>query len=96
MDITIRPAAASDTKACGRIIYEAFECIADRHRFPPDFPTVEAGVQLATSFINHPAILGVVAEYEGRVVGSNLLAPRCRKWVSAYDFILREARWARS
>ena len=22
-------------------------------------------------------------------------APRCRKWVSAYDFILREARWAR-
>lgn len=68
MDITIRPAAASDTEACGRIIYEAFKCIADRHRFPPDFPTVEAGVQLATSFINHPAIFGVVAEYEGRVV----------------------------
>ena len=76
MDITIRPAAASDTEACGRIIYEAFKCIADRHRFPPDFPTVEAGVQLATSFINHPAIFGVVAEYEGRVVGSNFLDER--------------------
>jgi hypothetical protein len=58
MDITIRPAAASDTEACGRIINEAFKGIADRHRFPPDFPTVEAGVQLATSFINHPAIFG--------------------------------------
>ena len=76
MDITIRPAAASDTEACGRTIYEAFKCIADRHRFPPDFPTVEAGVQLATSFINDPAIFGVVAEYEGRVVGSNFLDER--------------------
>jgi predicted N-acetyltransferase YhbS len=76
MEITIRPAAASDTEACGRIIYEAFKCIADRHRFPPDFPTVEAGLQLATSFINHPAIFGVVAEYEGRAVGSNFLDER--------------------
>lgn len=76
MDITIRPAAVSDIEACGRIIYEAFKSIADRHHFPPDFPTVEAGVQLATSFINHPAIFGVVAEYDGRVVGSNFLDER--------------------
>ena len=31
---------------------------------------------VATSFINDPAIFSVVAEYEGRVVGSNFLDER--------------------
>src|ERR1051325_8638627 len=76
MTLTIRPAVTADSEICGRIIYEAFKDIADRHRFPPDFPTVHDGIQLATSFINHPSIFGVVAEYDGQVVGSNFLDER--------------------
>src|SRR3712207_2766995 len=70
----LRPATPSDAEACGRIIFEAFRGIADQHGFPWDFPSVEAGTQLATTFIVAPSIYGVVAELDGRVVGSNFMA----------------------
>ena len=70
----IRPATPADAEACGRIIFEAFRGIADQHGFPWDFPSAEAGTQLATTFIEAPSIYGVVAELDGRVVGSNFMA----------------------
>jgi GNAT superfamily N-acetyltransferase len=73
MTAKIRPAIAADAEACGRIIFEAFQGIAEKHGFPPDFPSVEAATQLATIFIADPSIHGVVAEMDGRVVGSNFL-----------------------
>lgn len=76
MDVGIRPATAADVEACGRIIYEAFNDIAEQHRFPPDFPTVEAATQLSSLFVHHPAIFGVVAETDGEVVGCNFLDER--------------------
>ena len=54
MGITIRPAVASDAEACGRIIFDAFKDIADRHAFPRDFPSVEIATQLAHAFIASP------------------------------------------
>lgn len=74
MAIHIRIARPADSEACGRIIYEAFQGIAERHGFSPDFPAVETATQLAQSFIAHPSIFGVVAEEDGSVVGSNFLA----------------------
>ena len=74
MAVHIRAATPSDAEACGRIIYAAFQDIAGRHGFSPDFPAAEVATQLARSFIAHPAIFGVVAEEDGRVVGSNFLA----------------------
>ena len=73
-DITIRRARPEDAEECGRIIYEAFKDIAGRHNFPPDFPSADAGAQFAQHFINDPAVFGVVAEADGRVVGSNFLS----------------------
>ena len=70
----IRPATSADAEACGRIIFEAFRAIADQHGFPWDFPSAEAGTQLAETFIATPSIYGVVAELDGRVVGSNFVA----------------------
>src|SRR3712207_4631106 len=74
MDIRIRPATPAAAEDCGRIIYEAFNGIAERHNFRPDFPSADAGAQLADLFINDPAVFGVVAESGGRVVGSNFLS----------------------
>lgn len=73
MDIQIRPATPDDAEACGRIIYEAFKGIAERHGFRPDFPSADPGTMLAHLLINNPAVFGVVAESGGRVVGSNFL-----------------------
>jgi len=74
MTTAIRSVEAADTAACGRIIYEAFSGISERHGFPPDFPSEEAGEQLASNLIANPSIFGVVAEADGRVVGSNFVS----------------------
>ena len=74
MNIRSRPATPEDARECGRIIYEAFRGVAERHNFRPDFPSADAGAQLAHLFINDPAVFGVIAESGGRVVGSNFLS----------------------
>jgi GNAT superfamily N-acetyltransferase len=70
---TIEP---GDADAAARIVYEAFARIHDRHRFPRDFPTLEAAAGLTSNFIAHPSIWGVVAEVDGRIAGSNFLDER--------------------
>ena len=74
MGTSIRPAVAADAEACGRVIHDAFKGIADAHGFPPDFPSAEAGSRLAATMIASPAAFGVVAEENGRVIGSNFMA----------------------
>jgi GNAT superfamily N-acetyltransferase len=74
--IELRSIEPADRDECARILYEAFGGLHDYHRFPRDFPTLEVAQQLPSSFIAHPAIWGVVAEAEGRIVGSNFLDER--------------------
>jgi predicted N-acetyltransferase YhbS len=74
--IHLRPIEATDVDAAARIAFEAFAGIADRHRFPRDFPTVEVARGLVAAFIEHPSIWGLVAERDGRVVGSNFIDER--------------------
>jgi predicted N-acetyltransferase YhbS len=73
---TLRPATPADADAVARIIHAAFAGIHDHHRFPRDFPTLEAAAGLAQAFIAHPSIWGVVAERDGRILGSNFLDER--------------------
>jgi predicted N-acetyltransferase YhbS len=73
MEIRIRTATPDDAAACGRIIYNAFKHIADRHVFPPDFPSADFATLLVESFVESPSIFAVVAEADGRIVGSNFL-----------------------
>jgi GNAT superfamily N-acetyltransferase len=74
--VQLRPIEPDDRDAAARIVYEAFAGIHDHHRFPRDFPTLEAATDLVGSFISHPSIWGVVAEREGRILGSNFLDER--------------------
>ena len=76
MKVTIRPASAADASECGRICDDAFASIAGRHGFPPDFPSVEVATGLVSGLIAHPGFFGVVAEHDGRIVGSNFLDER--------------------
>jgi predicted N-acetyltransferase YhbS len=73
MDITLRTGRAGDTAEGGRIVYEAFRKIAGQHNFPPDFPSVEVASGLLSELLSREDIHAVVAEREGRVVGSNFL-----------------------
>jgi GNAT superfamily N-acetyltransferase len=74
--VELRPIEPADRDESARIVYEAFAGIHDHHRFARDFPTLEAAVQLTSDFIAHPGIWGVVAEIDGRIVGSNFLDER--------------------
>jgi GNAT superfamily N-acetyltransferase len=76
MTVALRAIEPADGEECARIAYEAFAGLHDYHQFPRDFPTLEAAVQLISNFVAHPAIWGVVAEAEGRIVGSNFLDER--------------------
>src|ERR1700741_3501868 len=76
MSIALREGRPEDAQQCGRICYEAFKSIADRHNFPPDFPDAESGIALVSTLIKHPGFYGVVAELDGRVVGSNFMDER--------------------
>jgi predicted N-acetyltransferase YhbS len=76
MDITLRPATLSDAPEAGRVLYEAFKLLADRHNFPADFPSVDFASSLLGMLIDHPAFYGVVAEQAGEVVGSSFMDER--------------------
>lgn len=71
MPITLRPAVAADADTCGDILYRAFKSLADHHRFPPDFPSREVGVAVVSELVADPGFYGIVAEDNGRPVGSN-------------------------
>jgi GNAT superfamily N-acetyltransferase len=74
--VQLRAIEAADAGECARIVYEAFGGIQDHHRFERDFPTLGAAEQLTGAFIAHPSIWGVVAESDGRLVGSNFVDER--------------------
>ena len=76
MDVRIRRGTVEDAAACGVIDYEAFYAISTAHNFPPDFPSVEAATAITTGLLSHPGFYSVVAELDGRVVGSNFLDER--------------------
>src|SRR5918997_1007587 len=72
--LTLRAGRSEDAETCGFICYEAFKAIADQHNFPPDFPSPEVSGGLITSLLARGGeIYSVVAEVDGRVVGSNFL-----------------------
>ena len=73
MSLELRPGTPDDLKTCASICQSAFAAIADRHSFPPDFPSLEPAEQLIASLLSRNDIYSVVAEADGRVIGSNFL-----------------------
>lgn len=76
MSVKLRAGTPADAPACGQICYQAFKTIADRHNFPPDFPSPEVATKVLAMMLAHPGFYGVVAEREGQIVGSNFLDER--------------------
>jgi predicted N-acetyltransferase YhbS len=74
--LTLRPASKPDVPECGRVCYDAFNTIAARHGFPPEYPSVEVATTLVSELIEHPGFFALVAECDGRTVGSGFLDER--------------------
>jgi predicted N-acetyltransferase YhbS len=71
--VTIRVAKPEDAEAAGRICHDAFATINRLHNFPPDFDDPAHTTGLLTMMFSNPACYCVVAEAEGRIIGSNCL-----------------------
>lgn len=75
-EVMIRQARPEDASICGPICYDAFNTLNQSHSFPCDLPGPEAAVGLLSMMFSHPGFYCVVAEIEGRIVGSNCLDER--------------------
>lgn len=73
MTVYIRAPRAEDVDECGRICYEAFAAVAGAHNFAPDFPNPDVAASVLARAFSHPASYAVVAEENGRILGSNIL-----------------------
>jgi predicted N-acetyltransferase YhbS len=75
-EVVVRAASPEDSSVCGQICYQAFAIINAAHNFPCDFPGPEAAIGVLSQMFSHPDFYCVVAEIEGRIVGSNALDER--------------------
>lgn len=76
MALTIRTATLADLEPCARICFEAFCDIAGQHGFPPDIPNQDVAEWMMGMLLQHPGFYKVVAERDGKVVGSNFMDER--------------------
>ncbi|MCH7812881.1 MAG: GNAT family N-acetyltransferase [Planctomycetes bacterium] len=76
MSVDLRDGMPEDAAACGKICHDAFEAIANEHKFPKDFPSPEVAADVTGMMISHPGFYAVVAERDGTIVGSNFLDER--------------------
>jgi GNAT superfamily N-acetyltransferase len=72
-DLRLRAGRSEDAGRLGSICYGAFGAISEAHNFPPDFPSPEMAGGLLASLLSREDVYSVVAEADGRVVGSNFL-----------------------
>jgi GNAT superfamily N-acetyltransferase len=73
---SIRKSTPHDATICGQICYEAFRTINENHNFPPDIPTVEIAIGILSFMFSNPQFYCVVAEANGKLIGSNCLDER--------------------
>jgi predicted N-acetyltransferase YhbS len=74
MSLEFVSAEPQHVDAIGRICFEAFKEVGERHAFPPDFPTIELARQVLGMMVQRDDFYGVVALRDGRPVGSNFLS----------------------
>lgn len=76
MELKLRLGTPADAEICGGICYHAFKTISEAHGFAPDFPAPEVAIDVLTRMLANPKFYSVVAEIDGRIVGSNFLDER--------------------
>lgn len=76
MNLILRKGRTEDAAVLGEICFRAFSTLANSHGFVPDIPNVNAAVGMMTGLLAHHGFFNVVAELDGKVVGSNFLDQR--------------------
>ena len=73
MSLELVPAMPGHVSELGRICYEAFKDISDRHHFPSDFSSAAMGRMIIGMLVQSEEEYGVAAMLDGQPAGSNFL-----------------------
>jgi predicted N-acetyltransferase YhbS len=73
MSTIIRPIEHSDAESCGKIGYEAHKAISSAHGYPSEQHSKEFGIGLINNLLDNPNSWGVLAERQGKTLGSIFL-----------------------
>jgi GNAT superfamily N-acetyltransferase len=76
MNVKLRSGTPADAEVCGMICYKAFKRISEAHGFAPDFPAPEVAIDVVRRMLSNPKFYSVIAEIDGRVIGSNFMDER--------------------
>jgi predicted N-acetyltransferase YhbS len=75
-NLIFRPGRIEDVNEVGKIIFDAFTFLANKHHVPSDFPTLNVGIDAASYFLSNPGFYSVIYECNGKIVGTNFLDER--------------------
>jgi GNAT superfamily N-acetyltransferase len=73
-EVSLAPPASADSAELGRICYDAFKDISERHGFQSDFRNPEIPPMFISALIANEQVYGVAASLDGRLAGSNFVA----------------------
>jgi GNAT superfamily N-acetyltransferase len=73
MSLIIRAIEHNDAEICGKIGYEAHKAISSAHGYPCEQPSEEFGIGLVKMLLGNPNSWGVLAERQGKILGSIFL-----------------------
>jgi predicted N-acetyltransferase YhbS len=73
MSLIIRPIEQNDAESCGKVGYEAHKTISSIHGYPSEQPSEEFGIGLIRRLLDNPNSWGVLAERQGKTLGSIFL-----------------------
>jgi GNAT superfamily N-acetyltransferase len=75
-NLTLRQGKPLDAHPCALICYEAFNNIADKHNFSRYFTSLQEVIDWFLGIFKNQNIHSVIAEIDGKIVGSNFLKIR--------------------
>ena len=73
MSLVIQSIEYNDVKSCGKTGYQAHKTISSAHGYPSEQPSEEFGIGLIRSLLENPNSWGVLAERQGKTLGSIFL-----------------------
>ncbi|MFL6461918.1 MAG: GNAT family N-acetyltransferase, partial [Nitrososphaeraceae archaeon] len=73
MTLIVRPIEQNDAESCGQIGYKAHKTISSAHGYPSEQPSEEFGIGLIRRLLDNPNSWGVLAERQGKTLGSIFL-----------------------
>jgi predicted N-acetyltransferase YhbS len=72
-DITLRPPTPEDVPELGRICFEAFKDVSEKHGFESDFTSLEMTRTIIGSIVRDESQYGVAASVDGQLAASNYI-----------------------